>query len=66
MDNSATPGREYVGPQRTSNINVNEFASKFRGKREIFNFLTLDVKAYLPAYETITVVSSPDTQSQLF
>jgi hypothetical protein len=39
-----------------TNINVNAFAAKFKGKREIYNFLTLDVKAYLPPYETITVV----------
>jgi hypothetical protein len=53
-----------AGPTKTAgNINVNEFAAKFRGKREIYNFLTLDVKAYLPAYETITVVSNLSVKS---
>ena len=41
----------------TLNISALAFAAKYKGKREIFNFLTIDVKAYLPAYETITVVS---------
>ena len=36
-------------------VNVNEFASKFRSKREVFNFLTIDVKAYLPSYDTVTI-----------
>ena len=36
-------------------VNVREFASKYRSKREVFNFLTLDVKAYLPSYDTVTI-----------
>jgi len=36
-------------------VNVREFASKYRSKREVFNFLTMDVKAYLPSYDTVTI-----------
>ena len=36
-------------------INSNEFASKFRSKRECYTFLTLDVKAYLPEYKHVTI-----------
>ena len=36
-------------------VNVREFASKYRSKREVFNFLTIDVKAYLPSYDTVTI-----------
>ena len=36
-------------------INVKEIAAKFRTKREIYNFLILDCKIYLPAYETVTI-----------
>jgi len=36
-------------------ITAAQFASKFNSKREIYNFLTLDVGAYLPQYDTITV-----------
>jgi len=36
-------------------VNAKEFASKFRSKREVYNFLTIDVKAYLPGYETLNL-----------
>lgn len=29
--------------------------AKFRTKREVYNFLVLDAKIYLPAYDTITI-----------
>jgi hypothetical protein len=29
--------------------------AKFRTKREVYNFLILDCKAYLPAYDTVTI-----------
>ena len=36
-------------------IAAGELASKYRSKGEIYNLMTLKVKAYLPAYETITI-----------
>ena len=30
------------------------FAAKFRSKREVYQFLTVDVKAYLPPLENVT------------
>jgi hypothetical protein len=39
------------GSSPNPNINSMEFAAKFKGKREIYNFLTIDVKAYLPRYD---------------
>ncbi len=27
-----------------------EFAAKYRSKREVYNFLTVDASVYLPAY----------------
>ena len=44
-----------INPNPMANITASTFASKFNSKREIFNFLTLDVGAYLPAYDTVTV-----------
>ena len=32
-----------------------EFAAKYRSKREIYLFLTLNCLAYLPRYENITI-----------
>ena len=32
-----------------------EFGAKFKSKREVYRFLAAEVKAYLPAFETITV-----------
>ena len=37
------------------NINVKEFAAKYRSKREVYTFLTIDGDAYLPPFDTLTV-----------
>jgi hypothetical protein len=37
------------------NISAKEFESKYKSKREIFTFLTVDAGAYLPAYDTVTI-----------
>ena len=39
----------------TQQITAASFASKYKSKREIFNFLTVDVNAYLPPYENLTI-----------
>ncbi len=31
------------------------FASKYKSKREVYNFLTIDCHAYLPPYDTLTI-----------
>ena len=31
------------------------FAAKFQSKREVYRFLSSEVRAYLPSYETVTV-----------
>ena len=36
-------------------ISAQAFAAKFKSKREVYNLLTVDCKAYLPQYETITI-----------
>ena len=36
-------------------ITAATFASKFNSKREIYMFLTVEVRAYLPAYDTVTI-----------
>ena len=43
---------EAKGPVR---VNLNEFRAKYKSKREVFNFLTVTVGAYLPTYETVTI-----------
>ena len=37
-----------------------EWAAKFKGKREQFNFLTVEVRAYLSDYETVTTYFMKD------
>ena len=44
-------------------VTVAAFSAKFRSKREIYTFLTLDVKAYLPAVHTVTVYFLKDLVS---
>ena len=36
------------------------FAAKFRSKREVWNFLAVDVGAYLPPYENVTIYHMKD------
>ena len=40
-----------AGPVR---LNANEFRAKFKSKLECYNFLTCEVGAYLPNYETVS------------
>ena len=41
-------------------VSADAFAAKYAGKREVWRFLTVDCKAYLPAYETVTVFHMRD------
>ena len=44
-------------------VTATSFAAKYKSKREVFNFLTMDVKAYLPAYDTISIYFLKDLVS---
>ena len=39
-----------IGNQQTQQISAKEFAAKYKSKREVYNFLSVDVGVYLPAY----------------
>ena len=39
------------------------FAAKYKSKRECYTFLAVDVQAYLPAYDTITIYFLKDLVS---
>ena len=36
-------------------VNVNTFAAKFKSKREIYTFLTIDGGVYLPDFANVTI-----------
>jgi hypothetical protein len=36
-------------------ITTSEFSAKFRSKNEVFAFLSIDVEAYLPSKECVTI-----------
>ena len=38
-----------------SRISSKQFASKYQGKREIYNFLACDVGIYLPPFDNVTI-----------
>jgi hypothetical protein len=44
-----------VDSMEPSYVNVNSFSAKYRSKREIYTFLTVDGEVYLPPFETVTV-----------
>ena len=52
QNNPGASAQQIQGPVR---MTAKEFASKFSTKRECFTFLTIDCKAYLPAYVTVTI-----------
>ncbi len=39
-----------IGNPQTQQISAKEFAAKYKSKREVYNFLSVDVGVYLPAY----------------
>ena len=50
------------GSQRVS-ISAQEFRAKYNSKRECFNFLSVDCKAYLSSFDTVTVYFLKDVIS---
>ena len=42
------------------NVIVKSFSAKFRGKKECWSFLAIDVGAFLPDYEYVTVYHMRD------
>ena len=44
-------------------VTVAAFSAKFRSKREVYQFLTLDVRAYLPPVHTLTLYFLKDIVS---
>ena len=46
-------GKQQIAQQ--DRVMAKAFAAKFKSKYEVYRFLTLDVRAYLPPYETITI-----------
>ena len=48
--------------QRTR-VTTTEFSAKFRSKNEVYTFLTIDVAAYLPAPECVTIYFCKDLVS---
>ena len=54
MENNLNDGGVQQIPQKMR-ITAKEFAAKFSSKRECYTFLTIDCKAYLPHYDTVTI-----------
>ena len=44
-------------------VNVNTFAAKYKSKREVYVFLTIDGNAYLSSFDTVTVYFLKDLVS---
>ena len=48
---------------QSTRVTTTEFASKFRSKNEVYTFLAIDVAAYLPAPECVTIYFCKDLVS---
>ena len=44
-----------IGGPQISQLGAASFAAKFKSKREVYMFLVVDCRAYLPAFETLTI-----------
>ena len=44
-----------ISTAQRQRITTAEFSAKFRSKYEVYQFLTIDAKAYLPAPECVTI-----------
>ena len=42
-------------PQNVQQIASQSFSAKFSSKAEVYRFMAIDVKAYLPPYECVTM-----------
>ena len=62
-------GQEQIGsslandPPQKEKLNAKTFSAKFRSKKEVWNFLAVDVGAYLPPKENITIYHMKDLVS---
>ena len=50
-------GNGLIDPNAGRNVTITaaEFRSKYNSKKECFFFLSVDCKAYLSSYETVTI-----------
>ena len=46
---------QMAGPNNLKQVNVHQLVEKFKSKNELYNFLTLDCKAYLPKLRSTNV-----------
>ena len=44
-----------INSQEKRRVTTAEFSAKFRSKYEVYQFLTIDAKAYLPGPECVTI-----------
>ena len=45
----------FQNARGTQQVTATAFASKYKSKMEVFNFLTVDVKGFLPRYQHLTI-----------
>ena len=48
---------------QNSKITASAFSAKFKSKREVYLLLSLDVRAYLPSFTTVTIYFLKDLVS---
>ena len=55
QQNNQAMGNNMVGNPNLTRISAQEFAGKFKSKRECYNFLAVDCEVYLPPYDNTTI-----------
>ena len=54
---------EHDQPREQQRVTAAQFAAKFRSKREIFTFLTVEAKAYLSNVDSLSIYYLRDLAS---
>ena len=49
-----------IDTSKKTKVLASEFGAKYRSKREIYSFLTVDCKAYLPHVDVVTIYHCKD------
>lgn len=51
---------QIIQAPATVKISTKEFAAKYKSKREVFNFLSVDMGVYVPPYEQVSIYHLKD------
>ena len=55
MEDDNMGNQIFQNARATQQVTATAFASKYKSKLEVYNFLAVDCKCYLPEYKQVTI-----------